>query len=122
MPIDRKALIRQYKETRRPAGVFRVQNTVNGKSLVGTSVDLPSMLNRQRAQLRMGGHDNRALQTDWDTLGADAFEFEVLDVLTPPEQADWNPRDELHVLEKLWLEKLAPLGDRGYNPEPKPRA
>ena len=122
MPIDRKALIRQYKETRRPAGVFRVRNTVNGESLVGTSVDPPSMPNRQRAQLRMGIYDNRALQTDWNTLGADAFEFEVLDVLTPPEQADWNPRDELHVLEKLWLEKLAPLGDRGYNPEPKPRA
>ena len=49
MAVDRKALIRQYKETRRPAGVFRVRNTANGKSLVGTSVDLPSMLNRQRA-------------------------------------------------------------------------
>ena len=119
MGMDRKALIRQYKETRRPAGVFRVRNTANGKSLVGTSVDLPSMLNRQRAQLRMGVHDNRVLQKDWNTQGPDAFVFEVLDELKPPEAADWDPRDELRVLEKLWLEKLTPFGDHGYNPEPK---
>ena len=60
--MDRKTLIREYKETRRPMGVYRVLNTVNQKSFVGTSIDLPSMLNRQQSQLRMGGHPNRALQ------------------------------------------------------------
>ena len=49
--MDRKALVRDYKENRRPMGVFRVLNTANGKSLIGTSVDLPGMLNRQRFQL-----------------------------------------------------------------------
>ena len=89
---------------------------------MGTSGELPSMLNRQRAQLRMGVHDNRVLQQDWNALGPDAFAFEVLDELKPPEgAADWDSRDELRVLEKLWLEKLTPFGDRGYNPEPKPR-
>jgi hypothetical protein len=38
----------------RPLGVFRMHNTVNGKSYVGTSVDLPLMFNRQRAQLGFG--------------------------------------------------------------------
>ncbi len=119
--MDRKALIRQYKESRRPVGVWRVRNSVNGKSLIGTSVDLPSMLNRQRAQLRMDTHDNKALQKDWNTLGPEAFEFEVLDVLTPPEQAGWDPKDDLRVMEALWLDKLAPFDDQGYNPRPKPR-
>jgi hypothetical protein len=41
------------------------------------------MLNRQRAQLSMGAHANRALQKDRDELGSEAFEFEVLDELTP---------------------------------------
>ena len=50
--MDRKTLIREYKESRRPMGVYRVLNTTNGRALVGVSVDLPSMLNRQRAQLR----------------------------------------------------------------------
>lgn len=62
-------------------GVYRVHNTVNDKSFVGTSIDLPSMLNRQQAQLRMGRHPNPALQRDWNQLGADGFEFEILDTL-----------------------------------------
>jgi hypothetical protein len=117
--MDRKALIREYKESRRPMGVYRVHNTVNDKSFVGTSIDLPSMLNRQRAQLRMGRHPNPALQKDWNQLGADGFEFEILDTLTVPERTDYDPTQDLRALEELWLEKLSPFGDRGYNPEPK---
>ncbi len=54
--MDRKALIRQYKETRRPMGVFRVFNTVADRSFVGSSKDLPSVLNRERFQLSHGSH------------------------------------------------------------------
>jgi group I intron endonuclease len=117
--MDRKALIRQYKETRRPMGIYCVRNTVNGKSLIGTSVDLPSMLNRQRAALRMGTHTNRALQKDLNEYGIEAFEVEVLDTLTVPEQADYDPTADLRTLEQMWLDKLSPFGERGYNPEPK---
>ena len=52
--MDRKALKREYKEAPRPMGVYRVKDSVNGKSLVGPSADLPSILNRLRMQLRMG--------------------------------------------------------------------
>jgi hypothetical protein len=113
--MDRKTLLRTYKESNRPMGVFRVHNTVTDKSLVGTSINLPGMLNRQRFQLEMGGHPNRALQRDWNDLGANAFAFEVLDTLTVPEQPDYDPSDDLRALEQLWLDKLAPFGDRGYN-------
>jgi hypothetical protein len=113
--MDRKALIRQYKESRRPMGVFRVRNTADGRSLVGTSVNLPAMLNRQRAQLRLGAHPNRALQKDWNELGAEAFEFEILDTLTPPDTPAYDPSGDLRVLEDLWLEKLSPFDERGYN-------
>ena len=117
--MDRKALIREYKETPRPMGVYQIRNTVNGKLFVGSSKDLPSMFNRHRAALRMGSHQNRELQKDWGEFGADAFEFEVLDELTPQERPDYNPSDDLKALEQLWLDKLSPFGERGYNPEPK---
>ena len=117
--MDRKAMIRDYKEARRPMGVFRVLNRVNGKSFVGTSVDLPARLNRERAQLRLGAHPNRELMNDWKSLGADAFEFEVLDTLTPPADGTYDPTDDLRTLEQLWLEKLSPYGDAGYNSPPK---
>jgi hypothetical protein len=120
--MDRKALIREYKESQRPMGVFRVRNTVNEKSFIGASVDLPSMLNRQQSQLRMGGHPNKALQKDWNEYGAEAFEFEVLDTLQLSERVDYNPTADLKALEELWLDKLSPFDDRGYNPEPKRKA
>jgi hypothetical protein len=117
--MDRKALIREYKESRRPIGVYRVYNTVKRKSLIGTSIDLPSMLNRQQAQLRLSVHPNRELQRDWNELGADAFEFEILDTLTVAEGADYDSTQDLRALEELWLDKLSPFGDNGYNQEPK---
>src|ERR1700759_2415430 len=67
--MDKKALTREYKETQRPMGVYQVRNTVNGKVLIGTSVDLPSILNRLRGELRLGGLRNRALQQDWNEHG-----------------------------------------------------
>ena len=100
-------------------GVYRVHNTINDKAFVGTSIDLPSMLNRQQAQLRMGRHPNPALQRDWNELGDEVFKFEILDTITMPEQTDYDPTQDLRALEELWLEKLSPFGNRGYNPEPK---
>ncbi|MBU2552616.1 MAG: GIY-YIG nuclease family protein [Proteobacteria bacterium] len=118
--MNRKELIRQYKETRRPMGVYRVHNTVSGKSLVGVSSDLQAILNRHQAQLGFGMHPNRGLQNDWNALGREAFAFEVLDTLTPLEGPDYDPSEDLKVLEALWLEKLSPFDDRGYNAKPKP--
>jgi len=117
--MDRKTLIRQYKETPRPMGVFRVHNTADDRSLVGTSRDLPSMLNRQRFQLDHGSHPNRALQEDWNRLGQEAFVLEVLDTLDPADRSESDLVDDLAVLEQLWLDKLLPYGARGYNTERK---
>jgi hypothetical protein len=116
--MDRKALIRRYKETRRPMGVYRVRNTLDGRSFIGSAVDLPAMLNSNRAQLRLGMHSNRRLQQDWNALGPDAFAFEVLDTLTPPDRPDYDPTDDLRVLEALWLDRLSPYGERGYHAGP----
>jgi hypothetical protein len=107
--MDRKALIREYKETKRPMGVYRVWNTASGRTLIGTSIDLPAILNRHRAQLRMGVHDNRSLQKDWNEAGPDVFAFEELDRLDPPDEPGYDPSSDLKQLEQLWREKLAPL-------------
>jgi hypothetical protein len=120
--MDRKALKRQYKETRHPMGVYRVHNTVNGKSLLGASVNVSAALNRHLAQLRLGVHPNRQLQLDWNQTGADAFKFEVLDTLTPPDRQDYDPSEDLEVLEHLWLEKTSPYAERGYHEKPRTTA
>jgi hypothetical protein len=104
--IDRKAKIREYKETPRPAGIYRILNLKTGRSLVGTSVDAPARLNRDRTQLQLRAHPNRALQRDWLEEGAESFSFEVLDLLPPRENADADVAEDLLVLEELWIEKL----------------
>ena len=116
--MDRKERIRAYKETERPMGVFRVYNAANDKSFVGSSTDLPAMLNRQRFQLELGSHPNRELQRDWNEWGADAFVIEVLDTLESSEKSQTSRLDELRILEQMWMERLEPYGERGYNRPP----
>jgi hypothetical protein len=112
--IDRKARVRQYKETARPAGVYRVRNTAKRKSLVGSTVDLAGMLNRLRFQLENGSHPDRELQSDWNESGPNAFEFEVLDRLEPKAERDYDPIEDLRVLKEMWLHKLAESGELLY--------
>jgi hypothetical protein len=112
--FDRKARIREYKETSQPAGIYRVRNTTTGKSLVGSTVNLPGMLNRQRFQLEHGSHPDKELQRDWDELGPDAFEFEALDRLKPRDEPAYDPTEDLRVLKEMWLEKLMTAGEPLY--------
>jgi len=112
--MDRKELIRKYKETPRTAGVYRVVHTDSGRALVGASVDAPSMLNRHRAQLRMGGHPKPELQKAWDAEGQDAFVFELLDTLEPSDDPDYDPKEDLQTLEGLWADKLALSSESTY--------
>lgn len=99
-------MVRKYKETPRPAGVYRVQHTATGRTLLGSSPDAPAMLNRIRMQLRTHAHPSRDLQRDWDRDGADAFRFEVLDLLPPVDDSASDPAEDLRMLEALWVEKL----------------
>jgi len=101
-------------------GLFRILNTANGKQLIGSAADVPAMLNRQRAQLRLGAHPNAQLQADWSAFGPDAFVFETLDLLTLPDDVSYDPTGDLDVLQALWLEKLSPFGERGYNRPSRP--
>ncbi len=100
-------------------GVYRVLNTVTGKSLVASSTNLPAIFNRHRAQLRLGLHPDRGLQKDWNELGSEAFEFEVLDTLAPPDEPGYDPSGDLSVLEQLWIAKLSLVADQAYSTKPK---
>lgn len=112
--LDRKAMVRQYKENPRPAGVFGVRNTAENVLLLGVSADLPGMLNRQRFQLEMGSHPDKALQADWVRLGPDAFVIEVLDELEMPKEPGHDPRDDLATLRDMWLDRMKREGQALY--------
>jgi group I intron endonuclease len=112
---SRKELIREYKEAPKPAGIFQIKNLANGKVLLGSSLNLHGPLNKHRFMLRAGSHDNRELQKDWNAFGPSAFTFEILEEVRVKDSPDFSLDDELTLLEEIWLERLDPFGDRGYN-------
>jgi group I intron endonuclease len=114
-------MLREYKERVKPAGVFQIKNTANGKVLLGSSLNLEGPLNAHKFMLQIGSHGNKALQKDWDEFGADKFVFEVLEVVKVKEDPHFDLSDELTLLEQIWLEALQPFGERGYNVNDKIR-
>jgi hypothetical protein len=117
--VRKKELKREYKLNHRPMGVYQIRNVVNEKVLIGSSLNLPGIFNRHKCQLKMGNHQNGALQAEWNEFGGESFAFEILDEITPKEGRDFQ--EELAILEGLWLEKSQPYGDRGYNKRKKGR-
>jgi len=117
--MNRKELIDKYKQTVQPMGIFQIRNTVNGKLFLGSAKDLRGIINSNGFQLRNGLHRNQELQKDFNEIGEAGFVFEVVDSLRPGEGVNHDYTAELKTLEALWLEKLQPYGERGYNTRPR---
>jgi group I intron endonuclease len=117
--VDKKELKAKYKQTPPPMGVFQIRNLANEKVFVGSSLNLVGIFNRHEFQLKMGGHPNKSLQKDWNEFGGENFAFEVLEEVFPRENPGYDYKSDLEVLEDLWLEKLEPYGEKGYNERKK---
>ena len=118
MKANNKELKKAYQQTPRQMGVFQICNLVNDKVFIAMSLNLPGIINRHRFDLEKGSHRNTQLQKDWHEYGREKFIFEILDELTPSDDPSRDYREELLFLEDLWLDKLQPYGEQGYN-EPK---
>jgi group I intron endonuclease len=118
---DVKKLKREFKEAPKEAGIFRITNTANGKVYLGSSLNLHGPLNKHRFTLQTGAHINRALQADFRRFGADAFVFEIVEVVRRTDDPGFNVDDELALLEEIWIEKERPFSERGYNDRQKIR-
>jgi hypothetical protein len=77
----KKDMVREYKERKVRPGIFVVRCVNDGTLWTGASRDLDSQQNGIWFQLKMGNHMNRALQQAWNSHGADAFTFEILEVI-----------------------------------------
>jgi len=108
--MDRSAAKKEYKQAKRPMGVYRIRNTRNSKSYVGFGIDLPAKINRHKTELKFGSHRNRELQEEWNSLGEASFQFEVLDELDHKENSQTSPIEDLKVLAEIWIRKLEKAG------------
>ena len=111
----RRALVRQYKDSRLPAGVFTLTNQSNGRVYVGGSLNLDGAMNRMRFELNLRSHRNKPLQQEWIAHGAECFSFAVVDRIKERDDPLFDYRGELDGMLELWREEIPCHGDSGYN-------
>jgi hypothetical protein len=109
--MDKARAKKEYLQTRRPMGVYRIRNTRTAKTYVGYSTDLPARINRHKMELKFGSHKNADLLEGWKLFGQASFEFEILDELAPPEAAGADLLEELRLLREMWINKLKASGN-----------
>jgi hypothetical protein len=121
--MDKKAEMKwEYKNTRRPVGVYQIKCLANGKVFVEKSTNLTGMINRRGFELRQGVCQIKPLQADWNEYGADQFVIEILEEVKPQTEGlqDFEVEGEMaKELEAKWLETLQPYDERGYNKRPR---
>lgn len=110
-----KELKAQYREKKFRIGVFQIKNLVNGKVFIAGSVNLDAIFNRNRMELKLGGHPNKALQSEWNQFGEDNFAFEVLFEMEPGDNDQTDYVKEVRELEKMYVAELKPYGEKGYH-------
>lgn len=112
---QRKANRKAYQQMRFKAGIFQIKNIKSGKLFLQTSGDLDRAFNSDNFRLKMGLHSNKELQSDWSALGADNFEFSLLDELKIKETATPTEiKNELQELLALHRSELVKNGVEIY--------
>jgi len=109
----RKALKREYRDAPPDAGVYRIVNERDGRSLVASTLNLASAANRfefARATDTRGALDGR-LAADITAHGIGAFSFEILQRLEPaPGATKAAIERDLAAMEQLWRDHFGPSG------------
>ena len=113
--MNKKELINKYKQTIQPMGIYQIKNMKNGKIYVGSAKDLRGKINSNKFQLKNDLHFNKEMQNDFNEIGEERFSFDILDYLKPREDLNYDYTEELKILEDMWLQKLQPFNEKGYN-------
>lgn len=90
----------------RKSGIYKITNTVNGKSYVGSSVNIWSRWCLHKRQLLQGIHHSIKLQRAWNMYGSESFSFSVVELV--------ENKNQLLDREQFWLDSLDSVKS-GYN-------
>lgn len=89
------------------SGIYSITNIANGKSYVGSSVNIKKRWACHVSGLTKGRNRSVRLQNAWNKYGADAFKFSVLEFVIDC--------SELTAREQFWIDSLGCSGVNGYN-------
>jgi group I intron endonuclease len=61
-------------------GIYKIQNTINNKIYIGSSIKINTRLMNHKYALRCGKHDNEYLQNSFNKYGESNFIFETIEL------------------------------------------
>lgn len=104
---------RQKTEAKQMPGIYKIENTANGKVYVGQAINLQKRWIKHLHHLRVGDHHCKPLQNSWNKYGEPCFKFSIL------EQHDVVSADLLTEREQHYVDVLsARVQDGGFNVAP----
>ena len=77
-------------------GVYKIENIVNHKIYVGSSVDINKRFDSHIKSLRKGKHNNKYLQRAWDKYGECNFDFAIIELV--------DDKDKIRDREQYYIE------------------
>lgn len=90
------------------SGIYKIVNTVNDKLYVGSSVNMRHRCRNHALYLSRSTHANTVLQNAWNKYGAEAFIFDVVELV--------SDKDALLAREQFYIDTMESSRDlRGYN-------
>lgn len=90
------------------SGIYQILNNINGKSYVGSAIDLERRLKNHHTALINNKSRHSFLQNAWNKYGKEAFQFNILEYVQNPE---W-----LIEIEQYWIDFLETANrEYGYN-------
>lgn len=89
-------------------GVYQITNKVNGKSYIGSSIQIESRWVEHRYLLNKGSHHSPKLQNAWTKYGEDSFEFRILQITS---------EKNVRIAEQQWMDVIDCV-NTGYNVAP----
>jgi hypothetical protein len=65
--MNKEELIKNYKQTIQPMGVYQIRNRKNGKLYIGSTKNLLGKINSHKFQLKNGLHPHREMQKEFNS-------------------------------------------------------
>lgn len=106
--MDRKKELKlQYKQMKKPMGIFILRSKVNNKCYIQSTQDLKGVMNGTIVRLEGGMHPCKELQKEWKEYGSDNFSIEVLENLEyDKDESKTDYTEDLAIMKMIWEEKL----------------
>ena len=89
-----------YHESSLKSGVYKIYNKLNDRIYIGSAKEFKERFKGHFSSLKNNKHSNKFLQNDFNKCGAEAFVFEVLEVIEGP-KLDRTTREK-EILKEYW--------------------